>query len=762
MMVRYAVEELGRRAASLREFPAEPPEFPVDAGDPLASAYGMVRALQLETAARIQTGRDKPEDFSTGAALLAMKPYPVLVATIRWCAWIQALGPLYPAQQWPTAGMRCLHRLAARVAKGGAGLDSDELDGFFDYLGAYERRLHFPSAELVSALEHAMRAAVQPDAGAGERVLDQLIAEVPHFNVNIYPPATTRGQLAIFSLDAVQLRGLLRKVRDRVVALWDSTRGYWKSCDGGGNDFDYRQVMMFLSVMCEHLKRSEGWSSQDVEEWIDFTGARAARWNRNQLTSGLLLCIERGGIEGVTPRVAEWLGSAIERELAEPKPDLKWVARARALLGIESSLVIERGEVWSDELLTNLEGMKEQSRAQWIAVLTHAQGGTSSAPSRGWLKIAESLCTGVEFKVLVLRWFELADRPREAHVHSFAEHERHLAHVIRDPHMDLLRGLCWMCSTLRDAEVARALGKLAVSCYRKVPGIGPRAVRVGNAAVWALGRMPGMDALGQLAVLRVKVKSGSAQKGIEKALAAAAEREGLPREEIEELGVPSYGLTEVGRRMERLGEFEVELDALEGEAGLRFFKVANGNRKEVKSAPAALRAEHGEELKELKAAVKDVAAMLGAQRDRIDPLFLENKSWGAAAWRERYLNHPLVGVAARRLIWSVEGAGRISSVTWLDGGLVGAGGKRAEISEGARVRLWHPIEASQDEVLTWRGSLRCGRSSSRSSRRTARCTCSRMRSGTRGRIQTGSRRTSSGSISFRRWRRGGGGKARSD
>ena len=65
--------------------------------------------------------------------------------------------------------------------------------------------------------------------------------------------------------------------------------------------------------------------------------------------------------------------------------------------------------------------------------------------------------------------------------------------------------------------------------------------------------MPGREGIVQLALLKVKVKFGTAQKGIEKALAAAAERAGLQQNEIEEMSVPTYGLQEVGIRRERMG-----------------------------------------------------------------------------------------------------------------------------------------------------------------------------------------------------------------
>jgi hypothetical protein len=76
--------------------------------------------------------------------------------------------------------------------------------------------------------------------------------------------------------------------------------------------------------------------------------------------------------------------------------------------------------------------------------------------------------------------------------------------------------------------------------------MGPRCVRLGNACVWVLGAMPDAGGVGQLAMLRARVKFGTAQKGIEKALDTAAGQAGMPLQEIEEISVPAYGLQEVG------------------------------------------------------------------------------------------------------------------------------------------------------------------------------------------------------------------------
>ena len=60
-------------------------------------------------------------------------------------------------------------------------------------------------------------------------------------------------------------------------------------------------------------------------------------------------------------------------------------------------------------------------------------------------------------------------------------------------------------------------------------------------------------------MLRSRVKFGTAQKGIEKALNNAAGQVGMPLQEIVEISVPTYSLQDVGVRRARFGEFGVEL-----------------------------------------------------------------------------------------------------------------------------------------------------------------------------------------------------------
>ncbi|MEM9702757.1 MAG: DUF4132 domain-containing protein, partial [Planctomycetota bacterium] len=373
--------------------------------------------------------------------------------------------------------------------------------------------------------------------------------------------------------------------------------------------------------------------------------------------------------------------------------------------------LLDPGEAWTDAALDRLSDAKTGAAVD--AWLRHCQSASAAKPAAKWTKTAVEHLRAVGQAAAtdaLLEWLPLVDKPRtDPYPPSLADANRR----ILPQHADVLKGLVWCMPLLaendpsRTAALARTLSGLALSSYRKEPGVGPRLVKVGNACVWALGRLPDRDAVGQLALLAVRVKFGTAQKQIEKALNDAAEREGLPRDEIDELAVPTYGLERaddgrVGIREEPLGEFTARL-SISGTSSttLQFVKP---DGKLQKSVPAVVKRDFAEELKELKAAAKDIQKMLPAQRDRIDSLFVARRSWDYPTWRERYWDHPLVGTLARRLIWRFEAKfGRIDATAADDAGaFCTADGAPMQPSDDAVVTLWHPIEEPVDAVVAWR------------------------------------------------------------
>jgi hypothetical protein len=386
----------------------------------------------------------------------------------------------------------------------------------------------------------------------------------------------------------------------------------------------------------------------------------------------------------------------------------RWAARLRELGGhSNATLPLVPGEAWSDAALGDIEAMADEERTAWVALLQHCTRARGAKPAQKWSKDAEAVLGKIgrpAFEGAVVRWFPLVERPRTRPMERVSQWQPDPNLLLQDENADLLKALAWLCAGSRNAEVARALGTLALTAYRKVPQMGPRCVRVGNACVWALGAMPDAAGVGQLAMLRARVKFGTAQKGIDKALDNAAGQAGMTLQEIEEISVPTYGLQEVGVRREQLGEFGVEL-VVTGTSATELRWIKPGGKRQ-KSVPKAVKEHSAEKLKEIKATATDLRKMLPAQRDRIENLYLEQRNWTYPIWRERYLDHPLVGTLARRLIWKFTNEERTAAGVFYEDRIVGRDGHVLTwLDDSTSVELWHPMQEDPDEVLAWRDWL---------------------------------------------------------
>ncbi len=380
------------------------------------------------------------------------------------------------------------------------------------------------------------------------------------------------------------------------------------------------------------------------------------------------------------------------------------IVRLRDIAGIsvaESSL--ERGETWSDTAIADIEAMNTEKQTAWNEILYLCQISSGGAPKAKWLKNAITVVERIgfeSFKTLILKWFPLVDKPRTAQIATWSQWSPNPNLMLNDVNADILKGLVWLCNGREDAEIARALFNLAISAYKKVPQVGPRCVRVGNACVWALGAMEGMEGVTQLILLRHKVKGSNVQNAIVTQIQKAAARLNLTPEEVEEMSVPDYGLSEVGFTREIFGEFTAELVVTgTNSAEIRWL---NADGKAQKSVPKFVKDNYAEELKELNQTVKDIKKMLPAQRDRIENLYLEGKTWDYKTWRERYLEHPLVGMIARRLIWRFD---EMTTAIWLDGKLIDKENNEMNFFDDSQVELWHPIHSATPEILEWREFL---------------------------------------------------------
>ncbi|NYF59994.1 DUF4132 domain-containing protein [Micromonospora purpureochromogenes] len=281
---------------------------------------------------------------------------------------------------------------------------------------------------------------------------------------------------------------------------------------------------------------------------------------------------------------------------------------------------------------------------------------------------------------------------------AFAAHGR----SVHDDSDRLIRGLVWALSRESDDGATDLLARVvaaAAAAPRQASGF-PHAQRTAIAAVQLLAQRGGEVPVRTLARLAVTVKNKAVQSRVQTALARLGALRGWSLSEVMELAVDDHGLDTNGRLRTQVGPYEATVEVVGEKARLTFAREGAL----LKGIPAAVKQAHGDELKQLRDLVKRVGATLVAERQRVEGLLSEERTWAYPDWVSRFLDHPITGAYGRRLLWETStdghrwsaGIPRQDSNGWTIAGLDGRS------IHGDRVRLWHPIRARMDETLAWR------------------------------------------------------------
>ncbi|MBI3965040.1 MAG: DUF4132 domain-containing protein [Chloroflexi bacterium] len=472
---------------------------------------------------------------------------------------------------------------------------------------------------------------------------------------------------------------------------------------------DAGQLYEVRPLLSELLRRRLTPNEREALTLLRRLTADWTTWTRTLPLPGLLRLIERHVAEhGISDPIRSELDRlrSIGRAHATTAEAKRAMAAIDSILGAEvfDERYVDDGDLWGAAVRQVLRALTADERQRWLSVFGQASTLPGQTPSAAWLRRASERIETVgraAFTEGVLQWLDLVDSSRNARPEPHRAAPQTSVESIGDHNAGILKGLVWFCTALSDDRVAPALGDTAIACFKKIPDVGARSTKAGNACIYALGALGTPAAVAQLHRLLQRVKYPSAQTLVGRALDEAAQRAGLTAEELAELSVPAYDLDNGVRRWE-LGGFVAEL-VIDGSVDVEL-RWQRADRSPLRSEPAAVKREHPAGLKELKRLTGELRKLLPAQRDRIERLLLAERSWPLADWRERYLDHPLLFAMARRLIWHFESADRVALGGWLDGRVVGVDDRPLDWIDAAatRIRLWHPIEADPATVLAWR------------------------------------------------------------
>jgi hypothetical protein len=361
---------------------------------------------------------------------------------------------------------------------------------------------------------------------------------------------------------------------------------------------------------------------------------------------------------------------------------------------------------WS-ELLTLARDAKPRVGGDWVEVQIHSEGqcgypgwphdpphpdpGTEiyqetlmrCAPDDAWLERVRALARAIgegEFAATMAAVYNAAMLSGAGWLNR------------KTPNREILRALIWFVVCAPASEMVEALGQLAIwSVEHRTAQAATICLAL---AATAVERSSAVLRMGEMVAKRPTPRTR-----FERCARHVERKLGITPEDSAERFAPAFGLDKAGCARTQFGDCGAAELRIEGSrASLRYF---NASGKAVAAVPAAVRNDYADELEEARAAGKGLQQLLTAQRRRIEAGFIALRTWDYGTWRERYLEHPVLAVFARRLIWTLNEIPVIfadNSPRDIKGHVVSNGAK-------SRVSLWHPLPRPPEEVAAWRSRL---------------------------------------------------------
>ncbi|MFF4563149.1 DUF4132 domain-containing protein [Streptomyces sp. NPDC001435] len=375
--------------------------------------------------------------------------------------------------------------------------------------------------------------------------------------------------------------------------------------------------------------------------------------------------------------------------------------RLRALLASVDEACIPEGLIPADApwAVPLSDRAKTSPTPELACFVRHLASLSGPRPTQRWRRTCLELADAASARDLVadvLRTLAeddpLCSRRSGAHT-GWLHGDYHYHYVLHQNDGDLARGAVWAAALTGGPAAVRHLGALALRTG------GPRSdvtqdLKLTGAAINALAETGDPASLEALWRLRSRIKHRALRKQLDTALVRAAGKQGITAEQLVERSVPDHGLTPGGSLERELGGHRVRV-AIEEAATVRLtFTRPDGGTS--RTAPAAVKDGFPDELQELRTLAKEVRGTLSAERARVEALMSAGREWPYDEWCRHYRDHPVTGTLVRGLIWEFQDS---------DGEWRAVAPMAEPPGEPERVRLWHPIRASTNDIRAWRERL---------------------------------------------------------
>ena len=217
-------------------------------------------------------------------------------------------------------------------------------------------------------------------------------------------------------------------------------------------------------------------------------------------------------------------------------------------------------------------------------------------------------------------------------------------------------------------------------------------------------QLPVNEGVPRITRIRAKSKKKNIQTRVDTTLKQIGKKLKISADQLEEMTVPDYDLNGSQQLIRQIGDYMAWFTIESVKKTTLVWEDVNG--KMQAAVPAKVKSEFAEELKELKADIKDIENQLPVQKNRLEDTFLKNRTWTFGEWFPLYIQHPLMAVLTHDLIWHFNKNDQKTEGIWNGKEFIDVNDQPISwLDDETQVQLWHPIGFQPDYILRWREHL---------------------------------------------------------
>ena len=537
-----------------------------------------------------------------------------------------------------------------------------------------------------------------------ENILDELINEAVEKTEYSFLPAvnTLDSFKSLKKNNSTDIKGLLFYAVERARFLRASSEGMsWNA------KHKTERWFAMIKVIGQLLRTDVSLDTEELSSILDSLNECRddTDWRVNTPYKVILERIEKLiNLEGLTPIIKKMLESSrIKGDEYISAEHKKINERINFLLQGTPELAFNKHDKFGELLNQYIITLDEETRKRWIKFFNFCiEAGDKSAASKKWLAQAKKNLEELgeqEVSLKLTGWLiHLRDLIREIHKKG-----GYRVNYLRDENHKLLKGLIFCSGLINDSQLSNALDDYAAIALKKMPGVGPVSGKTGIACMHAFSMLPFKEGISRLVKFKLKITNNTHLKTINKIISEIAEKHGYTEDGIMEISVPDYGIDPEGKLVVNFGAYKAVYH-IRSSSETELLWELNGRFQ--KAVPTSVKNEMATQLKSLKNSIKEIESALPVHKSRIEQVYLKKRSWRFNEWQAYYLNHPLISIIARKLIWHFENGTTKTQGFYLDGEIVDVNRDPLDLfTDNTEVQLWHPIGFPADDVSAWRKFL---------------------------------------------------------